>query len=50
MADALLLFAVNEGDIQQVSTLIFEARANVNTVNSVGATPCHVCQNTFFIQ
>lgn len=42
MADALLFFAVQQGDLQQVSTLIVEAGANVNGRNCTGANPCHV--------
>jgi hypothetical protein len=42
-ADALLMFAVTQGDAKQASTLIVEANANVNTTNTNGTSCCHVC-------
>jgi hypothetical protein len=41
-ADALLMYAVSQGDAQQASTLIVEANANVNSTNNNGTSCCHV--------
>ncbi|KAL0486641.1 tankyrase [Acrasis kona] len=41
-ADALLYYAVQQGDVQQSSTLIVEANADVNATNGNGTSCCHV--------
>jgi len=49
MADSLLQYAIQQGDIEQASTLIVETGANVNTRNAVGASPCHIAANNGLI-
>jgi len=42
MADQLLMHAVAQGDVEQAQTIIVEAGADVNAIDTLGQTPCHV--------
>eukprot|EP00668_Euglena_longa_P048062 GGOE01065116.1.p1 GENE.GGOE01065116.1~~GGOE01065116.1.p1 ORF type:complete len:200 (+),score=40.01 GGOE01065116.1:100-699(+) len=42
MANQILMHAVAQGDVEQAQSLIVEGGADVNTINTIGETPCHV--------
>eukprot|EP00667_Euglena_gracilis_P026284 EG_transcript_31488 len=42
MANQILMHAVAQGDVEQAQALIVEGGADVNAINTIGETPCHI--------